>query len=119
LQGKKTVLADGFSTEEGLAWSSDGREILFSAGNSSTAFNILAVTLSGRRRTALESAGGLTIHDARPDGQWLATREDSVQVMMVLAPGMSSERDLSWLDLPDRPVLSADGKTVVFTEQSD
>jgi Tol biopolymer transport system component len=119
LRGKKTVLADGFSSEEGLTWSSNGQEVLFSAGNASSAFNVLAVTLSGRRRTALESAGGLTIHDVRPDGRWIATREDSVQAMMVLPPGQNTERDLAWLDLPDRPVLSADGKTIVFTEQSD
>jgi len=118
LEGKKTVLADGFWGEEGLAWSSNGQEVLFSAGNSWSAFSILAVTLSGRRRTALESAGGLTIRDVRPDGLWLATRDDFLQGMPVLLPGQAAERDLSWLDLSDRPVLSADGKTIVFTEQS-
>jgi Tol biopolymer transport system component len=118
LEGKKTILADGFWGEEGLAWSSDGEEVLFSAGNAYSAFNVFAVTLSGRRRTALESAGGLTIHDVRPDGRWLATRDDFLQGMPVLLPGQNAERDLSWLDLSDRPVLSADGKTIVFTEQS-
>jgi len=118
LQGKKTVLADGFWGEEGLAWSSDGREVVFSAGNAYSAFSVLAVTLSGRRRTALESAGGLTIHDVRPDGRWLATRDDFLQGMPVLLAAQTTERDLSWLDLSDRPMLSADGKTIVFTEQS-
>jgi Tol biopolymer transport system component len=118
LEGKRTVLAGGFWGEEGLAWSSDGKEILFAAGNAYNAFNVIAVTLSGRRRTALESAGGLTIHDVRPDGKWLATRDDFLQGMPVLLPGQTAERDLSWLDLSDRPLLSADGKTIVFTEQS-
>jgi Tol biopolymer transport system component len=118
LQGKKTVLADGFWGEEGLAWSSDGKEVLFSAGKSYSDFSVLAVTLSGRRRTALESAGGLSIHDARPDGRWLATRDDSLQAMQVFLPGQAAERDLSWLDFSDRPVLSADGKTILFTEES-
>ena len=118
LQGKKTVLADGFWGEEGLAWSSDGREVLFSAGKAYSEFKVLAVTLSGRRRTALESAGGLTIRDVRPDGRWLATRDDSLQAMPVFLPGQTAERDLSWLDLSDRPKLSADGKTILFTEES-
>jgi Tol biopolymer transport system component len=118
LQGKKTVLAAGFWGEEGITWSSDGQEVLFSAGNAYSAFKVFAVTLSGRRRTALESAGGLTIHDVRPDGRWLATRDDFLQGMPVLLPGQTAERDLSWLDLSDRPVLSSDGKTIVFTEQS-
>jgi Tol biopolymer transport system component len=116
LQGKKTVLADGFWGEEGLAWSSDGQEVLFSAGNTSSAFNVLAVTLSGRRRTALESAGGLTIHDVRPDGRWLATRDDELRGMPVLLPGQTIERDLAWLDGSDRPMLSVDGKTILFCE---
>jgi eukaryotic-like serine/threonine-protein kinase len=118
LEGKKSVLADGFWGEEGLAWSSDGQEVLFSAGKAYSDFRVLAVTLSGRRRTALESAGGLTIHDVRPDGRWLATRDDSLQGMPVLLPGQTAERDVSWLDLSDRPVLSADGKTILFTEES-
>ncbi len=91
---------------------------MFSAGNAYSAFSVLAVTLSGRRRTALESAGGLTIHDVRPDGRWLATRDDFLQGMPVLLAAQTTERDLSWLDLSDRPMLSADGKTIVFTEQS-
>jgi eukaryotic-like serine/threonine-protein kinase len=118
LQGKKTVLADGFWGEEGLAWSSDGGEVLFSAGMTYSDFRVLGVTLSGRRRTALESAGGLTIRDVRPDGSWLATRDDFLQAMPVFLAGQTAERDLSWLDLSDRPTLSADGKTVLFTEQS-
>jgi eukaryotic-like serine/threonine-protein kinase len=118
LQGKKIVLADGFSAEEGLAWSSDGQEVLFSAGNAYSDFNVLAVTLAGRRRTALESAGGLTIRDVRPDGRWLATRDDFLQGMPALLPGQTAERDLSWLDHSYGPMLSADGKTIVFTEQS-
>ncbi len=118
LQGKKTVLTETFWGEEGLAWSSDGKEILFSAGKTYSDFSVLAVTPEGRRRTALESAGGLTIRDVRPDGRWLATRDDFLQGMPVLAAGQTAERDLSWLDLSDHPVLSADGKTVLFTEES-
>jgi Tol biopolymer transport system component len=116
LQGKKTILADGFWGEEGIAWSSDGQEVLFSAGKASIAFTVFAVTLSGRRRIALESAGGLTIHDVRPDGRWLATRDDELRGMPVLLPGKTVERDLAWLDGSDRPVLSADGKTILFGE---
>jgi hypothetical protein len=118
LQGKKTALADGFWGAEGLAWTPDGEEVLFSAGNAYSAFDVLAVTLVGRRRTVLESAGGLTIHDVRPDGRWLATRDDFLQGIPVLLSGQKVERDLSWLDLSDRPILSDGGKTILFTEQS-
>jgi hypothetical protein len=66
----------------------------------------------------MQSAGGLMIHDVRPDGRWLATRDDMARGMPALLPGQTAERDLSWLDLSDRPILSADGKTVLFVEYS-
>jgi Tol biopolymer transport system component len=118
LAGKKTILSEGYWGEEGLAWSPSGDEVMFSAGTAYNNFRVYAVSLSGKRRTALESAGGLTIHDVRADGRWLATRDDFFREMPVLAPGQARERDLSWLDLSDPAVLTADGKTLLFTEQS-
>ncbi|MBK9065213.1 MAG: serine/threonine-protein kinase [Acidobacteria bacterium] len=118
LAGKKTVLSEGYWGEEGLAWSPSGDEVMFSAGNAYNNFRVYAVGLSGKRRVALESAGGLTIHDIRADGRWLATRDDFFREMQVLAPGQSRERDLSWLDLSDPAALSADGKTLLFMEES-
>ncbi len=118
LAGKKTVLSGGYWGEEGLAWSPTGDEVMFSAGDAYNNFRVYAVDLSGRRRTALESAGGLTIHDIRSDGRWLTTRDDFFREMPVLAPGQERERDLSWLDLSDPAALSPDGRTLLFMEES-
>jgi Tol biopolymer transport system component len=38
--------------------------------------------------------------------------------MLVQAPGESTERDLSWLDLSAAEALSPDGKTLLFSEES-
>ena len=38
--------------------------------------------------------------------------------MQVLAPGQARERDLSWLDLSDPVALTADGRTLLFMEES-
>ncbi len=118
LQGRKTVLSEGYWGEEGLAWSPGGDEVLFSAGTAYNNFAVYAVTLSGRRRVALESAGGLTIRDVSRTGAWLASRDDQLRAMPVFVAGQPGERDLSWLDLSSTGVLSPDGKTVVFSEQS-
>jgi Tol biopolymer transport system component len=118
LAGKKTVLSEGYWGEEGLAWSPAGDEVMFSAGTAYNNFRVYAVSLGRKRRVALESAGGLTIHDVRADGRWLATRDDFFREMPVLAPGQSRERDLSWLDLSDPVALTSDGKTLLFTEES-
>jgi tRNA A-37 threonylcarbamoyl transferase component Bud32/Tol biopolymer transport system component len=118
LAGKKKILSEGYWGEEGLAWSPSGDEVMFSAGTAYNNFRVYAVDLSGKRRVALESAGGLTIHDIRADGRWLATRDDFFREMPVLAPGQSRERDLSWLDLSDPTAMTPDGKTLLFTEES-
>ncbi len=118
LSGKRTVLSEGYWGEDGLAWSPSGEEVLFSAGRAYNNFSVYAVTLSGLRRTAIESAGGLTIHDVRPDGRWLATRDDLFRKMFGKAREEQAERDLSWLDFSFPNALSADGKTLLFTEES-
>ncbi|HTD52784.1 MAG TPA: protein kinase, partial [Thermoanaerobaculia bacterium] len=63
LSGKKTVLSEGYWGLEGLAWSSNGEEILYSGGAAYSSFTIYAINLAGQRRVALQSAGGLTIQD--------------------------------------------------------
>ncbi len=118
LAGRKTVLSEGYWGEEGLSWSSDGDDVLFSAGTAYNNFKVYAVSLSGRRRVALQSAGGLTIQDVRKDGKWIVTRDDLMRDMQVLAPGQEHERDLSWLDLSDPIALSRDSKALLFSEES-
>jgi Tol biopolymer transport system component len=116
--GKKTTLSDGYWGLEGLAWSPDGSEVFFSAGLSYAQFKIFAATLTGRIRQALQSAGGLTVYDVSRDGRWLAAREDVGFVMLARPPGGTSEVNLSWLDFSQAIKLSADGKQLLFTEQS-
>lgn len=117
-EGKKTILSEGYSALEGLAWAPDGREVLYSGGTSYSGLKIYGVTLSGKRRVALESAGGLTLQDVSHDGRWLATRDDIKTGIMVKVPGETMERELSWLGNSLFPILSRDGKTLLFTDES-
>ncbi|HET9795575.1 MAG TPA: protein kinase [Thermoanaerobaculia bacterium] len=118
LKGNRKVLSEGYWGEEGLAWSRDGREVLFSAGTAYNNFKVYAVDLAGHRRDALESAGGVTVQDVGADGRWLVTRDDFLREMPVFAPGEKAEKDLSWLDLSDAVSLTADGRTLLFNESS-
>ena len=92
--------------------------MLFSAGTAYNNFKIYAVTLSGKPAGRSDSAGGLTIHDTGAAGRWLVTRDDFFRKLFVLPPGEKEERELSWLDLSEPMALSADGKTLLFTEES-
>jgi Tol biopolymer transport system component len=119
LSGHRKVLSEGFWGEEGLAWAPGGREILFSAGNVYNDFKVYAVDLSGRRREALKSAGGVTIQDAGADGRWVATRDDIFANMMVRVAGSAVDRNLSWLDFSDPAALSSDGRRILFSEEGN
>ena len=117
-KGRKDSLASGFWGVEGLAWSADGKEILFSAGPGYSSFAVHAVTPEGKSRIALPSAGGLTLFDVSREGRWLGAREDVKNRIMVLAPGAKAERDLSWLDGSLGEALSRDGNLLLFSEFS-
>ena len=118
LAGRKQVLAEGYWAEEGIAWSPDGREVFFGGGSDYKNSRFYAVDLGGRRRTVLQSPGGLTIHDVAKDGRQLVTRDDHSREMWALPPGETSERELSWLDLSFPVALSPDGRSLLFTEES-
>jgi serine/threonine protein kinase/Tol biopolymer transport system component len=115
---RKSTLAEGYWGLEGLAWSADGKEVLFSGGPGYQQFKVYAVSLTGRLRQALESAGGLTVHDVASNGRWLATRDDIRYIMMVKGPNAREEVDLSWLDFSVPQRLSSTGRKLLFTEKS-
>ena len=118
LTGRKSVLSPEYWGLEGVAWSPDGSEVLFSGGLGFAQFVVHGATLSGRVRVVLESAGGLNVYDVARDGRWLASRDDVSRVMMVKGPGMSEERDLSWLEFSAPVGFSRDGRMLLFREDS-
>ena len=98
LAGHERVLSTGWESEEGLAWSPDGREIWFSAARAGLERRIYAVDLSGRQRLTFRAPSGVTLQDIAPDGRILLTRDEQRAGIMAMAPGMTKEQDLSWLD---------------------
>jgi eukaryotic-like serine/threonine-protein kinase len=113
--GKTKTLTGLYATEAGLAWSPDG-EIWFTAapiGNNRARYSVKP---SGRPRLRARVTGNLTIQDIFRDGRVLMTQAIERLGMVVLAPGDPKERDLSWLDWSSGTDLSADGKTLLFSE---
>ena len=117
LRGNKSTLSDLWWGVEGLAWSADGSEVLFGAGTGFGDFRVRAVSLSGRSRTVLQSAGSLIPHDVSREGAWLCAREDTMGGMRALGPQSGGERDLSLLDTPPS-AISRDGRALLFTDGS-
>jgi Tol biopolymer transport system component len=119
LAGRKRVLSAGWESEEGLAWSADGREVWFSAARAGLERRIYAVDMTGRQRQVYQALGGVTLQDIAPDGRVLLTRDEDRAGMIGAGPGATKEQDLSWEDWSLPVDLSQDGKTVLFDEQGE
>jgi DNA-binding winged helix-turn-helix (wHTH) protein/Tol biopolymer transport system component len=123
LGGHKRVLSPGWESEEGLAWSPRGNEVMFSATQAGLQRRIYAVDMLGNVRVSYSAPGGVTLEDIAPDGRLLLTRDEQRAGIMASTTGSNSaqgsmrERDLSWLDWSLPVDLSRDGSQVVFDEQ--
>jgi hypothetical protein len=116
---KKTTLTTGWRSLNGLAWSPDGGEIWFSGKGPEAGWGLYAVTRAGALRTLLRTPGAFYLHDVAHDGRVLASEEKPSIGIRYMAPGADREEDLSWLDASSLRDLSADGRTILFTENGE
>ena len=117
--GADHKLAADFSTEGGLAWSPDGREVWFSAAESGGNRAVYAVSLGGRRRILVRVTGNLTLHDVSRDGKVLLAHDSLRSGILAFVPGDPRERDLSWLDWSSVRDMASDGSVFVFSESGE
>jgi serine/threonine protein kinase len=115
--GPKTVLTDGWSTLQGLAWSPRGDEVWFSGTNPGTDRAIQAVTLAKKARTVVRTPGSLRLLDIAADGRVLLSRDSLRSEIFGRGSREAAERELSWHDYSIASDISSDGKTLLFVEQ--
>jgi hypothetical protein len=104
----------GFS----LAWHPGGQEIWYAS--SRTFGEIRAVTLSGETRVVhpeFPNPAFGEIQDISGDGRVLMWLGEFRRGMVALPPGQTQERDISWFGDSALNELSADGRTVLFTDE--
>jgi len=118
LEGNVKTLADGFWGAEGIAWSRDGKSIVFSADRSGAVYNLRSVDLEGNERLVRADTSGLVIHEISTDGKWLISKYKIGFEVWGRLNGMDREHNLSWLDFSSNPIISRDGRMVVFDEES-
>jgi eukaryotic-like serine/threonine-protein kinase len=121
LAGNKKTLSGIWFSEQGLAWSTDAKEILFTATSVGIDRALYATTLSGRQRLVSAMPGTLTLLDISPDGRLLLTRSSRRREVIGVsdAGAGAKEQDLSWLDYSYPADLSSDGKTVLFDGEGE
>jgi eukaryotic-like serine/threonine-protein kinase len=113
---KTTTLAENLLVPWGLAWSPRGDEIWLAALGKGDSGELLAISLSGRRRTLASVPGGIGLLDVDRVGRALVSRYSWRNGILGFTPGAGVERDLSWLDGSIAADLSSDGQTLLFTE---
>jgi Tol biopolymer transport system component len=116
--GKKSDLAGGFSTVQGLVWSPDKSEIWFTAAREGIEREIFAVSPSGKLRLVRTMQGTPALLDLAASNA-LLSEDDYRAGNLAFLPGQSSSKDLSWFDWSSDRSLSADGKQFLFDESGE
>jgi Tol biopolymer transport system component len=118
-KGNKRRVSPRFSSLQGLAWSPQGDEIWFTGATNGSIRHLYAVTPAGKMRVLARMPGNLKLYDIASDGRLLATIEDARNSVYFMGPQDARPRELTWLDWAAGPILSADGKTIVFSESGE
>jgi len=115
LEGRARSLTRMWGSVSGLAWSPED-EVWFTAAEEGADASLRATNLGGRERVVVEVPGRLTILDVASDGRVLLSRATGRWAIMVLPPGETRERDLSWFDWSYIGDFAGDGRSILFFE---
>ena len=115
--GKAKVLVRGLTLLDGVAWRSDGSEILWSGVASGNNALISAVDLSGRERLIHRSGISENLYDVSSGGSALVVQTSSRRETYLASRPGGRDRDLSWLDWTFPDDISPDGNWLLSTEQ--
>lgn len=119
IHGNRHASSSFYSSVEGLAWAPSGKEVWFSGVPAGASRSIYALDLAGKERLIYRAPGGLTIHDISRTGLVLLTFDKARVSISALPPGETHERSLSWFDWSLLLDMTADGKTILFSETGE
>ncbi len=114
--GKKRDLTVQFRTEQGLAWSPDGREVWFTGTSTNTDSTLHMVTLDGKLRRREVSFGRVVLQDIARDGTLMFTTERVGGSAIAGSVGGAETPNLSSFQWSAVKGLSGDGKTLLIEE---
>ncbi len=95
------------------------RGLVHAARSALGAEALWAVSRSGKTRQLVKVPGTLELYDVAPGGRALLGHHTIIRSLRGLVSGESAERELAWLDSSLPADLSADGTTVLITEDGE
>ena len=114
--GNHKQLTREFSTAEGLAWSRNGKEVWFTAADS-TDRQLFGVSLAGKQRSILTTPQNTRLLDIAADGRVLVSNELQRTEVAGIDPATGKERrGLEWFDASIMGDILPNGKAIVFLE---
>jgi serine/threonine protein kinase len=115
---KKVDLSTDWKFLKGLAWNPKGDEIWIGGGKSHKHLSIHAVSLSGQLRMNVYDLPGMgaRIEDISDDGNLLINQGTNHSTMMVVEGKSKTDAIDSQFAFSTSADLSADGKTLLYTE---
>ena len=117
--GTMQTLAGEYWGEEGLSWSTDGRDVLYSAADLAGDYQPHVASASGspNPHVILRTIGAAVLLDVRDD-RWILLRDDERFEIRALFAGAAEERVIGYLGVSLSPLLSRDGKVLAFDDES-
>ena len=125
--GKVMMRSDGWSVPVLLrsrrnpagcvGWTPDGDEVWFTAARPGGESGLYALSRHGKVRPLLNVPGTLALLDVARDGRVLLAQLNSRRSIVVLTPGETAERDLSWFESSELADLSMDGRWILFSDR--
>jgi eukaryotic-like serine/threonine-protein kinase len=101
----------------GLAWAPNGKEIWVTGTDTAAPPALYAVDVDkSEMRLISRLTGSMKLFDISSAGRVLLSNGMWRAALEYQAPGETTERDLSWLDWSMLADISADGRTILFTE---
>ncbi|MGZ4813180.1 MAG: protein kinase domain-containing protein [Terriglobales bacterium] len=116
-EGKKRVLSSGWSSVQGVVWHGD--ELWFTGVRNGARRQLYAIGRDGKERALLSAPSNLLLEDINGKGELLAKAENQRHGVPGLGPGATKERELAWFDWSIVNDISADGKTVLLSEEGE
>ena len=114
LKGNRKILASGFASAQGLAWTPKGNEVWFTAQQGSDANSLRAVDLRGRQRLVAAGPARMHLHDIAADGKVLLSSELLRWQIGVVDKKTGQARDLTAFQWPNVDGISRDGSMILL-----